>query len=82
MPPPRSGLAFNQVGMTFEGGGTSVLNVRSGKLRALAATGARRTDELPDVPTLSETIPVSKSRCGSGWSRSRERAADHRQAQS
>jgi tripartite-type tricarboxylate transporter receptor subunit TctC len=56
---PQASVALlsGQVDMTFEGGGTSVLNVRSGKLRALAATGARRTDELPDVPTLSETIP-------------------------
>jgi tripartite-type tricarboxylate transporter receptor subunit TctC len=31
--------------------------VRSGKLRALAVTGATRSDVLPDVPTIGEFLP-------------------------
>lgn len=50
-------LLSGQVDMTFEGGGTSLAHIREGKLRALASTGAKRTQALPDVPTLSEAIP-------------------------
>jgi tripartite-type tricarboxylate transporter receptor subunit TctC len=31
--------------------------IRSGKLRVLAVTGAKRSPALPDVPTVSETVP-------------------------
>jgi tripartite-type tricarboxylate transporter receptor subunit TctC len=35
---------------------TGVPQVKSGKLRALAVTGARRLPELPEVPTLAEAM--------------------------
>ncbi len=56
---PEASIALlsGQVDMTFEGGGTSLANIRAGKLRALASTGSQRTEALPDVPTLSESIP-------------------------
>jgi len=31
--------------------------IRSGKLRALAVTGAHRSDALPGIPTVSEFLP-------------------------
>ena len=43
-----------QIQMTFSNTVTSGTHVRSGKMRALALTGARRTPLFPDVPTVSE----------------------------
>jgi tripartite-type tricarboxylate transporter receptor subunit TctC len=36
---------------------SSIEYVRAGKLRALAVTTTTRSDVLPEVPTLSETLP-------------------------
>jgi tripartite-type tricarboxylate transporter receptor subunit TctC len=35
----------------------SLPHIRAGKLRALAVTTATRSDALPDVPTVAETVP-------------------------
>jgi tripartite-type tricarboxylate transporter receptor subunit TctC len=44
--------------MMFEGGVTALPYVREGKLRVLASTGTKRTDEaVPNLPTMSETLP-------------------------
>jgi tripartite-type tricarboxylate transporter receptor subunit TctC len=40
--------------MMFEGGVSSLPHVRSGKLRALATTGRRRTGAMPQLPTMVE----------------------------
>jgi len=37
--------------------GSSVEYVRSGKVRALAVTGAKRSDALPDLPTVGDFVP-------------------------
>ena len=39
------------------GGGSVVPLVRSGKLRALAVTSQKRSQALPDLPTIGETYP-------------------------
>src|SRR5262249_1777362 len=36
---------------------SSIGYIRAGRLRALAVTTATRSDALPDVPTLGETLP-------------------------
>ncbi len=48
-------LLGGQVGYFFDNPSTSIGNVKSGRLRALGYTGARRLPALPDVPTFVES---------------------------
>jgi tripartite-type tricarboxylate transporter receptor subunit TctC len=50
-------LIAGQVQVMFEPTISTVAYVRSGKLRALAITSATRSQLLPEVPTLSESVP-------------------------
>jgi len=52
--PAMTDLLGGQVDMMFEGGVSSLPHVRSGKLRALATTGRRRADAMPELPTMAE----------------------------
>jgi len=52
--PAMTDLLGGQVDMMFEGGVSSLPHVRSGKLRALATTGRRRADAMPELPTMVE----------------------------
>jgi tripartite-type tricarboxylate transporter receptor subunit TctC len=47
-------LTEGRIEMQFGTLGPTLPYIRSGKVRALAVTGARRTASLPDVPTLDE----------------------------
>ena len=47
-------LMGGQVSLTFGTSSSVVPHVRSGKLRALATTGAQRSPALPDLPTVAE----------------------------
>jgi len=48
-------LIAGQISFTLEGAVTMLPQVKAGKLRALATTGARRMAMLPAVPTLAES---------------------------
>ncbi|HEX4411579.1 MAG TPA: tripartite tricarboxylate transporter substrate binding protein [Xanthobacteraceae bacterium] len=50
-------LMAGQVQAAFDNLPSSIEQIRSGKLRALALTTATRLDLLPDVPALKETLP-------------------------
>ncbi|NDP62593.1 tripartite tricarboxylate transporter substrate binding protein [Polaromonas sp.] len=52
--PAVTDLLGNQVGIMFDNMPSAIQHVRSGKLRAIAVTTARRSPELPDVPTIAE----------------------------
>ncbi len=53
--PLTPALLSGEVAMAFDGMGTAAPNVRSGRLRALAITTAKRSELMPDTPTLMES---------------------------
>ena len=55
--PALTDLLGGQVSMSFAGIAGSIEYIRTGRLRALAVTTATRSEALPDVPTVSESVP-------------------------
>jgi len=55
--PMLTDLLGGQVQVTFDNMPSSIAHIKAGKLRALAVTTAARNPELPDVPTVAETVP-------------------------
>jgi len=55
--PALTDLLGGQVQIMFATIASSIEYIRSGKLRVLAVTTARRSEALPDVPTVAETVP-------------------------
>jgi tripartite-type tricarboxylate transporter receptor subunit TctC len=52
--PAVTDLLGNQIGIMFDNLPSAIQHVRSGKLRPLAVTTAKRSPELPNVPTIAE----------------------------
>ena len=50
-------LIGGQVHVMFDNMPSSIEFIRGGKLRALGVTTAKRSSQLPDVPTVAETVP-------------------------
>jgi tripartite-type tricarboxylate transporter receptor subunit TctC len=55
--PALTDLIAGQIEVLFPSLGSSIDYVKTGKLRALAVTGATRSDAVPDLPTVAETLP-------------------------
>jgi tripartite-type tricarboxylate transporter receptor subunit TctC len=55
--PALTGLLSGQVDMMFMPLAAAIEHIRAGKLRALGIASAKRNPLLPDVPTMSETLP-------------------------
>jgi tripartite-type tricarboxylate transporter receptor subunit TctC len=53
-PPAQLALVSGQVDFNFDNLAAASANIRSGKLKALAVTTARRSAAMPDVPTMQE----------------------------
>lgn len=53
-PPSQLALVSGQVDFSFDNLAAASANMRSGKLKALAVTTARRSSAMPDLPTLAE----------------------------
>jgi tripartite-type tricarboxylate transporter receptor subunit TctC len=54
--PAMTDMLAGQVQVIFDNMPSVLQHIKSGKLRALAVTTATRSDELPDVPTVAETV--------------------------
>jgi tripartite-type tricarboxylate transporter receptor subunit TctC len=63
-PPALTDLIARQVQVMFSPLSSSIEYVRGGKLRALAVTTAMRSEALPDIPTVGETVTGYEA---SGW---------------
>jgi tripartite-type tricarboxylate transporter receptor subunit TctC len=50
-------LMAGQVQMLFDNIPSSIGHIRTGKVRTLGVTGAKRVAAIPDVPTIGETVP-------------------------
>jgi tripartite-type tricarboxylate transporter receptor subunit TctC len=57
-------MLSGQVQVMFDAIPSSIEHIKAGKLRALAVTTARRSDALPDVPVIADTVPGYDT---SGW---------------
>jgi tripartite-type tricarboxylate transporter receptor subunit TctC len=55
--PALTDLLAGQVQVSFPTMPASIEHIRTGKLRALAVTTAKRSDALPDIPTVGEFVP-------------------------
>ena len=55
--PALTDLIAGQMQVVFDNIPGSIGHIRSGKVRALGVTGAKRVAALPDVPTIGETVP-------------------------
>jgi tripartite-type tricarboxylate transporter receptor subunit TctC len=63
--PALTDLMSGQVQVMFDNLPSSIEHIRAGRIRALAVTPASRSQALPDVPTMGETVP---GYVGGGWS--------------
>jgi tripartite-type tricarboxylate transporter receptor subunit TctC len=63
--PALTALMSGEVAMSYENSLVLLAHVRSGKVRALAVTGAKRSRLLPDLPTVAEAALPGYD--ASGW---------------
>jgi tripartite-type tricarboxylate transporter receptor subunit TctC len=55
--PAMADLLPGRVQLMFDNLPSSIEHIRAGRLRALGVTAGKRSDALPDVPTIGETVP-------------------------
>jgi tripartite-type tricarboxylate transporter receptor subunit TctC len=62
--PMLTDLLGGQVQVAIDGMSSSIEHIRASKLRGLGVATARRSEALPDIPTVSEFVPGYEA---SGW---------------
>jgi tripartite-type tricarboxylate transporter receptor subunit TctC len=55
--PATTDLLGGQIPVMFDNLPGAIQNIKAGKVRALGVTTTKRVVELPDVPTIGETVP-------------------------
>jgi len=55
--PAQTDLLGGQVQVMFDGLAGSIELIRAGKFRALAVTAAKRSEALPEIPTVADFVP-------------------------
>src|SRR5438105_6746132 len=55
--PAMTDLLGGQINLIFATAASAIPHVQSGKIRALAVTTAKRSQLVPDLPTVAETLP-------------------------
>ena len=69
-------LIAGHVEIYFGSAGTSIEHIKAGRLRALAVTTANRSELLPDIPTINETLPEYEASFWTGVGAPRGTPAD------
>ncbi len=54
--PAQLALLSGQVDFNFDNLATAAVNIKAGRLKALAVTTGQRSNALPDIPSMSETL--------------------------
>ncbi len=61
--PAITDMLGGRVQVMFDNLPSAISHIKSGSLRALAVTTAERSAELPDVPTVGDTVKGYESQC-------------------
>ena len=74
--PALTDLLGGQVHVMFDNLPSSIEHIRAGKLRPLAVSSPTRSDALPDIPTVADTVPGFETAAFAGIGAPKDTPAD------